>query len=913
MASEKIYNLENRKTYIINADRRGENSMSCPVCSGDRKKKNVKCMSFNTVEGVGHCNHCNARFVRKVEDQEVQRYTRPVPTSNPTALPDKIVNWFKERGINSSTLIDFNVEAGRMFFPQVAQERNCIMFNYYRDGELINIKYRDAEKNFRLVKDAELVFYNLDSISQDFVVITEGELDAMAYHQVGITSVVSVPNGASKNNRLQYVDNCIDRFEDVKTIYLATDDDEPGRILQEELARRFGKDRCRKISFFGKKDANELLMTDPLMLPETLEAAEEYPLEGIVTIDGIADDIWRLRREGLKPGCDISIDAFNELLTFVPGYVTGVTGIPNHGKSEFLDQIMVDLSVRHGWRFGIFSPENYPLQLHFSKVASKLVGTAFNDMGDREIIAAMNYCRDNFFYIAPEEDNSLDSIIEHAKSLVKKYGINAIIIDAWNKLEHNYQTSETQHISKELDKLISFCRKYSVHAFVVAHPTKMSRDPKTQQYNVATLYDMAGCHDEETEVLTNDGWKRHVELDGSEEVACFDLESETLKYLRPSDYHVYPYKGEMHHFKGKSMDIMVSPNHRMVIGKTWKNKSNRKPSKYNNQKWNFIYASDISKSPVVMPKSAELVSNTFVKHMKFDNGEIYDNEKLAYFLGWYLSEGSISMNSISICQALQNSANLKKSFTDLNLHVKESQFQGKKGEKEMYRFRVYAKSHPELIKWIINSFGNGASDKRIPVEFFNMLGKRGKELLMESLIEGDGSKTKNGFKYHTASKQLADDVCRLAVELGYKTIVGHYPSTNPKWLDKYVVYLTKDKPTEWIMPANQNKVEYDGNIYCLTVPTGAYVTRRNGKVAITGNSAHFYNKCDNGISVYRHFFEDGGSMPEIFVQKVKFKHWGRQGSREMQYDIPSGRYYIVGKLNKTSYLSTEFNQQEFEL
>jgi twinkle protein len=570
MAAEKIYNLENRKTYIINAERRGENSMSCPVCSGDRKKKSVKCMSFNTIEGVGHCNHCNARFVRKSEEQEQQRYARPVAQSNPTALPDKIVAWFKDRGVSSSTLIDFNIESGRMFFPQVSQERNCILFNYYRDGELINIKYRDAEKNFRLVKDAELVFYNLDSIKQEYVIITEGELDAMAYHEVGITSVVSVPNGASKNNRLQYVDNCIDRFDDVKIIYLATDDDEPGRILQEELARRFGKDRCRKISFFGKKDANELLLEDRLALPETLEAAEEYPLEGIVTIDSIADDIWRLRREGLKPGCDISIGEFNELLTFVPGYVTGVTGIPNHGKSEFLDQIMVDLSVRHGWRFGIFSPENYPLQLHFSKVASKLVGTAFNDMGDREIIAAMNYCRDNFFYIAPEEDNSLDSIIEHAKSLVKKYGINAIIIDAWNKLDHTYQTSETQHISKELDKLIDFCRKNSVHAFVVAHPTKMSRDPKTQQYNVATLYDMAG-------------------------------------------------------------------------------------------------------------------------------------------------------------------------------------------------------------------------------------------------------------------------------------------------------------------------------------------------------SAHFYNKCDNGISIYRHFFEDGGSMPEIFVQKVKFKHWGRQGSREMQYDVPSGRYYIVGKLNKTSYLSTEFKQEEFEL
>jgi len=492
MASEKIINLENRKTYIVNADRVGENSMPCPVCSQDRKKKDVKCMSFNTVEGVGKCNHCGARFVRKNEDRETPRYVRPVLPSNVTLLPDRLVEWFKERGISSSTLIDFKITHGRQFFPQVSKERNCINFNYFRNEDLINVKYRDAEKNFRLVKDAELILYNLDSINQKYVVITEGEIDAMSYHEVGVKSVVSVPNGASKNNRLQYIDNCIDELDGVERIYIATDDDEPGRVLQEEIARRLGKERCRRVSFFGKKDANELLIADPLMLPKTLEAAEEYPLEGVVTVDNLSEDIWRLRRDGLKRGCDISIDEFNDLLTFVPGYVTGVTGIPNHGKSEFLDQIIVDLSVKHDWRFGIFSPENYPLQLHFAKLASKLLGVSFNETNDAQIISAMNYCRDNFFYIVPEEDNSLDSIIEHAKNLVKRYGINAIVIDAWNKLDHNYVGTETQHISKELDKLISFCRKYSVHAFVVAHPTKMSRDPKTQAYNVATLYDMAG-------------------------------------------------------------------------------------------------------------------------------------------------------------------------------------------------------------------------------------------------------------------------------------------------------------------------------------------------------------------------------------------------------------------------------------
>ncbi len=263
-------------------------------------------------------------------------------------------------------------------------------------------------------------------------------------------------------------------------------------MLQEELARRLGKIKCRKVSFFGHKDANELLMTDKLALQDSITHSEAYPIEGVITVDNLADDIWRLKREGLKPGCDISIPSFNELLTFDPGYLTVVTGIPNHGKSEFLDQIMVDLSTKHGWRFGIFSPENYPLQLHFSKIASKIIGQSFNSMEDHKVIQAMDYYRDNFMYIVPKEDNSVESIIEHAIQLVKRYGINGLVIDAWNKLDHDYSSNETTYIGKQLDLIINFAHKYGVHIFVVAHPTKMQRDKGNGPYLVPTLYDMAG-------------------------------------------------------------------------------------------------------------------------------------------------------------------------------------------------------------------------------------------------------------------------------------------------------------------------------------------------------------------------------------------------------------------------------------
>jgi len=498
--TEKIVNIQNKHEYIIDVKRSGENSMPCPECSKDRKKQNAKPFSWDAAKGVGHCLHCGAKFGRKLEGPYVksnltdQSYVRP-EWRNVTELEDDVLKFFTDRGISQRTVIKAKITQGRTFFPQLEKEAKTIEFNYFRNDELINIKYRGPKKSFKLYKDAELIFYNIDSmIDMDYVIITEGEMDALSYMEMGFDSVISVPNGATKSSqqRLQYLDNCIDLFENIETIYLATDDDEPGRILQEELARRLGKYRCRKVSYFSHKDANELLMTDKLCITDTITNAEPYPIEGIITVDDLADDIWRLKREGLKPGCGISINSFNELLTFEPGYLTVVTGIPNHGKSEFLDQIMVDLSVMHNWRFGIFSPENYPIQLHFSKIAAKLLGESFNSVEDFQVVQAMDYYRDNFVHIVPKEDNSVESIVEHATQLVKRYGINGLVIDAWNKLEHDYSSNETVYISKQLDVIINFAQKYGVHIFVVAHPTKMQRDKQTGAYMVPTIYDMAG-------------------------------------------------------------------------------------------------------------------------------------------------------------------------------------------------------------------------------------------------------------------------------------------------------------------------------------------------------------------------------------------------------------------------------------
>jgi KaiC/GvpD/RAD55 family RecA-like ATPase/5S rRNA maturation endonuclease (ribonuclease M5) len=789
---------------------------------------------------------------------------------------------------------------------------------------------KQTTSNQSLVKNKKYISYegivNCVQVPSGMIIVRQnncisisGNCDAMALHESGIYPVVSVPNGASKGNQnLKYLDNCIDDFSDKDKIIIFTDNDSAGLSLRDELTRRLGRERIWYVnSIDGCKDANEILLTyGPEMLQKVIAEAYQIPIEGIEKVNDVKDKINDIYLNGFPTGLKAGYPMLDEHISFRGSEFTIITGTPNAGKSTFLSNIIVRLAAKHSWKIAMFSPEKQPTEILFTELAELFIGKSFfsynpiNKMTEKEVDVAREFVEDMFFFMKIDEmDVTIDGILDKAAELVKRNGINCLVIDPWNYVEHQVPKgmSETQYISEALTKVKRFKDRYGVHVFLVAHPTKIRKE--NGAYVVPTLYDIAGCHDEITEVLTNQGWKRHVDLDGTEEVACFDLESETLEYQKPSVYHKYPYKGDMYHFKGKSMDIMVSPNHRMIVGKHWKNKSSRKPSKYNSNKWNFIHAEDVSKSALLIPKSAKLKESQYISIRDFGDGEYYDNDKLAYLLGWYLSEGSISHNSITICQALESCTNLKKAFEDLNLHVKERECIGRPGEKTMYSFRVYAKSHPRLVKWIIKNFGNGAADKKIPVDFLRTLSENGKSLLLKSLIEGDGSDSKNGYKYHTGSKQLADDVSRLCIELGYKVTTSCYSPKKEGYLNEHVVFITKGSNTQWLMPVNHKKSYYEGNIYCLTVPTGAYITRRNGKVAITGNSAHFFNKCDNGFVVYRDY---ATGETQVHIQKIRWSFVGRVGEVRFVYDVKCKRFTEIGSEERFSPIN-DYEQKNIEV
>jgi twinkle protein len=189
----------------------------------------------------------------------------------------------------------------------------------------------------------------------------------------------------------------------------------------------------------------------------------------------------------------------DKLFTVRPGELTVLTGIPGHGKSEWLDALLCNLFMEHGWRFGICSPENHPVYRHVIKLLEKLSGMPFGD-GPRPRLnweSASTWTRalnDNFFFFDPGDDMfNVESILSTAKELVFRHGIKVLVLDPWNELDHERPKTltETEYVSMALGKIRRFARHYGVHVFVVAHPTKLKKDEDGKQ-PVPSLYDIAG-------------------------------------------------------------------------------------------------------------------------------------------------------------------------------------------------------------------------------------------------------------------------------------------------------------------------------------------------------------------------------------------------------------------------------------
>lgn len=412
------------------------------------------------------------------------------------------------------------------------------------------------------------------------------------------------------------------------------------------------------------------------------------------------------------------------------------------------------------------------------------------------------------------------------------------------------------------------------------------------------------CHDEETEVLTDQGWMSYEDLIHEEvnnlKIASYDIESEKFEYQKPEAFHEYDYDGEMYHFNGEQIDIKVTPNHKMLISNARKEKST-------------------TLAEYVKPGARFLAHSKY--HTEINSEFIYIDEHKIHlenflpFLGYYLSEGSLSCRlgnyQVSVSQSeIKNKPiydNIKQTFNALGFKYSEYKY-----ENRTPQFTICNKS---LSRYMKDNFGDHSTRKHIPpwiknlpVEYLN--------LLLTSLVNGDGhtAKHKNtiNYVYTSVSERLVDDVQEIAFKCGFNVRKGEYYDKS----NDIKLYRAKFSQGKWskgneprIKENHINKVHYKGKVWCFTVNTGFFVTRRNGKITIQGNSGYqsaqvgvetLIRRIESWRHTLAHWVEENVFKPiaemQGFIDEAKSEEFG-----EKVYLYPTIKWNDLNLKDKTQW------------
>jgi len=377
---------------------------------------------------------------------------------------------------------------------------------------------------------------------------------------------------------------------------------------------------------------------------------------------------------------------------------------------------------------------------------------------------------------------------------------------------------------------------------------------------IPEIGDKAACYRQNTcEVLTENGWKliEHVTLD--DKVAI--LEDDNVKYEKPSELHEYDYNGKLYELKSQQVELSVTPNHRMWIKKRY--------GKGGNYKKDFEYM------------TADKCFGKRLKYKKNVNnfepekwiGEYFTTpdfsvkmEDWLVFFGIWIAEGWTSGNCTVIaankhrvqkayekcCKNMGFIINKEMENDDENTVVRKNGDVVQTG-RNGYKWFINNKNLTKYMKQL----SVGATDKFLP-EWVWSLNKEQCRILLTSLELGDGHTTEsNNRQYFTSSKRLCDDVSRLALHAGYSTHCrvpdGRKAGTCATTKDGRVITSTKDN---WVITIIKTKtepeinhghkntqngqseewVDYNGKVYCLSVRTGVFLCRQNGKPVWSGNS-----------------------------------------------------------------------------
>jgi len=527
MQSKEIkYHIDNHpKTSSL---AQGQYKIKCPECSNLRRKnKNDTPLSVK-IDGekiIYHCFHCELKGIisRNTGEPNMKIVSNQEQKKKPIKVSDEesegAIKWLANRGISKEVANDLGV-----ITRNKTKHLPVIGFTFPSESEVGGdyeaVKWRTAngDKDFWWDGKSSKLWGNYvekesRETIEDTVVITEGEMDALAiaesFKDYNIR-VYSVPNGSpnkisegkvdpSEDGRFKYVWNDRKKLDGFSKIILASDCDEAGDCLVHELSRRLGKEKCYRVDYKGYKDANELLLnTNDIEVRKQILNAEPIPLHGLNSIEHYNDEWQSLYEQGEPSGISTGIKALDKIVTLATGQLYVLTGYAGHGKSAFLDQIVVNAGKMYGWKTCFASFEKPPT-LHAIQLAQILTGKSFYKpqhvgavrMSQEEKDVAQAWINEHILFQDYMDGGlpTITAVLEKAKHSIQRNGTRIVCIDPFNFI-HSEKTFalETDMVSEMLTLCQQFAKAHDILLIFVAHPSKpMDKSGKT----VPTLLDVA--------------------------------------------------------------------------------------------------------------------------------------------------------------------------------------------------------------------------------------------------------------------------------------------------------------------------------------------------------------------------------------------------------------------------------------
>lgn len=456
-------------------------------------------------------------------------------------ISDAMISRLEARGLDAELAVRLGLDSTQRAGGE------CLVLPFVREGRVVRRKYRsfDGEQRWSADKGGERIAFNEDCLRDDSLasqplIVTEGELDAIAAIQAGFARTISVPDGApaepvkdaSESGKYAWIAEIRGLLskDRVPEIILATDGDEPGAALMQDLSVLLGRYRCKFLTYpKSRKDRGRERCKD---LNEVLE---DYGAKGVVQTVGRAQ--W-LRVDGVKrmselPPLPPSViyeprhRLFAENFKVRLGDFSVVTGTPGFGKTSFANDVFCGIAADNDLTIAWASFEQEPQRDHRRNLRSWFCQQPEHTLDRVQLEAADRWIDAKHLFMVPSEDEdaTLDWLLDKMEVAAMRYGARIFIIDPWNELEHARRPdeTETEYIGRAIRSLKRFAKAFKVHICVIAHPTKSVKDGDGN-YKMPTLYDIAGSAN----------WYNKVDLGL---IVHRENEEDTLIKVQKSRYH----------------------------------------------------------------------------------------------------------------------------------------------------------------------------------------------------------------------------------------------------------------------------------------------------------------------------------------------------------------------------------------